>query len=258
MPPKPSVLLPISKLFPNAVTLIGLCIGLFALKNALAGKWEVAVGFIIIAAFIDGVDGRLARMLNATSSFGAQLDSLSDFFNFNVAPALMLYMWHTHEVKAFGWMASLFFIICGALRLARFNVSAEEDEESEDDKLLKESFFVGIPVPAAACLSLLPMILTFLSESKGIELHFSMHPIGMIIFMTIIAFLMVSRIPTISLKKIKIRKELSSVILAGFALFIICLILEPWVVLPIMGVGYLLLIPYSIWKYNLMKRSLGI
>lgn len=238
--------MPISRLFPNLVTILGLCFGLFALKYAIAQQWEMAVGFIVIAAFIDGMDGRLARMLNASSEFGAQLDSLADFFNFGVAPALVLYMWITHEIKAIGWAVALFFVISQALRLARFN--CQNGDECED-KAKSEKYFKGIPAPSGALLSLLPMILTFLFNDKfGYQL-INITPLMVIIYMAIIAILMVSSIPTISLKKVKIRRRYISPILALAAVLFVALIVEPWVILPIIGATYLATIPFSIISY---------
>jgi CDP-diacylglycerol--serine O-phosphatidyltransferase len=242
--------LPIMRLFPNMVTLIGLCFGLFALKYAIAEKWEMAVIFIVIAAIIDGVDGRLARLLNATSSFGAQLDSLADFFNFGVAPALVLYMWKTHEIIGLGWAATLFFIITMALRLARFN-SALEDETRDKD--LDDRFFTGVPAPCGAGLSLIPLALSFLLADKFGPQFFKITPMMVIIYMAVIGALMVSRIPTISLKKVKIRRDMASFVMSIAALFVIAVIIEPWIFLPLLGGVYLCTIPFSIISYYRMR-----
>jgi CDP-diacylglycerol--serine O-phosphatidyltransferase len=238
--------LPIMRLFPNMVTIIGLCFGLFALKYAIAQNWEMSVIFIVIAAIIDGVDGRLARLLNATSSFGAQLDSLADFFNFGVAPALVLYMWKTHEIKGLGWAATLFFIITMALRLARFN-SALEDETRDKD--LDDRFFTGVPAPCGAGLSLIPLALSFLCEDKFGTWVCAITPMQVIIYMLIIGALMVSRIPTISLKKIKIPRNMASLFMAFAALYIIAVIIAPWIFLPLLGAIYLCTIPFSVISY---------
>jgi len=246
---------PITKLFPNMITIIGLCFGLFAIKFAILGKWEMSVGLIVIAAFIDGLDGGVARLLNASSSFGAQLDSLADFLNFSVAPSLILYMWITHEIKGVGWAVTLFFIICGSLRLARFNTKLE-DESEENNPELRNKFFTGVPVTSAAGLSLLPLSISFLFAEKFTTPPFEITPIMVIIYMAIIAFLMVSRIPTISVKNVKIRPEFRSLILASVGLFIAALVLEPWVTLPILGVVYICLIPFSVIKFYKIKKSL--
>jgi len=244
--------LPISRLFPNVVTIIGLCFGLFALKFAIAERWETSVIFIIIAAVIDGMDGRIARLLNATSSFGAQLDSLADFFNFGVAPALVLYMWSAHSIKGLGWAVTLFFVISQALRLARFNVSLDDD--STDDKEVSDNFFTGIPAPCGAGLSLLPMMLTFFFEQRLGYMPFEITPLMVILYMALIAILMVSRIPTISIKKLKIRRKSASVALAVIGILVVGIIAEPWVLLPIIGLGYLATIPFSVITYYKLKK----
>lgn len=236
---------PLSKLFPNIVTIIGLCVGLFALKEALVGNWEKAVIFIIIAGFIDGMDGRLARLLNATSNFGAQLDSLVDFVSFSVVPALTLYLWRTHEIKGLGWAVALFFIVCGAIRLARFNSSIKE--EVSDKKA--NSYFVGIPVTMAAPLSVAPMMIDFLMNQRMDTKLFEISAGAQIIYMSIIALLMVCRIPTISLKNLKIKAEYTSLILAAAAILIIAMIVEPWITFPAIGVIYLSSIPFTCWHY---------
>ncbi|MCE3232710.1 MAG: CDP-diacylglycerol-serine O-phosphatidyltransferase [Rickettsiaceae bacterium] len=243
--------LPIMRLFPNLVTLIGLCFGLFALKYAISGQWEMAVIFIIIAAFIDGVDGRLARMLNATSEFGAQLDSLADFFNFGVAPALLIYMWSLHTIKGFGWAVTLFFIISMALRLARFNCTSADEFA---DKEIEDRFFTGVPAPCGAGLALIPIALSFLLKDKFSKQPFEIDPVWVVVYMAVIALLLVSRIPTISIKKVKIRREFISLVTSIAALFVIAIIIEPWLFLPVAGVVYLATIPYSAISYYRLTR----
>jgi len=147
---------PISRLFPNMITIAGLCCGLSAIRFGMAGRWEMAVGFILAAALIDGMDGRVARMLGATSLFGAQLDSLSDFMCFGVSPVLVLYMWQLHDIKGIGWAVVLFFAVCMALRLARFNTGLYDDSKEPWEK----QFFTGIPAPAGGILSLLPLVIS--------------------------------------------------------------------------------------------------
>jgi len=235
---------PINRLFPSMITILGLCLGLFAIKYAIIGKWEVAVMLVIIASFMDGIDGGVARLLDATSKFGAQLDSLADFLNFTIAPAFILYFWKTHEIKGIGWAATIFFIMCGAIRLARFNAMQESEEEVKKD----DRFFMGMPSPASADLSLLPMIFTFLAAQK-FDYALNITPTVVIISMSILAVLMVSRLPTISLKKLKIRKEFSSLVMASAGLFIVALITEPWITLPLLGLGYVLTIPATVWLY---------
>ena len=240
---------PVIKLLPNIATIIGLCFGLFALKFAISERWELAVGLIVIATFIDGIDGRLARMFDASSEFGAQLDSLSDFFNFGVAPAVVLYMWMMNEVKGIGWAITLFFVIAQALRLARFNASISDDKNTDD------RFFFGVPAPCGAGLVLLPMILTFLFNEKFEIVPFEIKPIYVIAYTAFIGFMMVSRVPTISVKKIKIQKKYTSVFLAFSALIIIGLLVEPWVVLPMFGIIYIITIPLGVLMYLGRQRK---
>ena len=244
--------LPLIRLFPNIVTIIGLCFGLFALKYAISQQWEIAVTFIVIAAFIDGMDGRLARILNASSHLGAQLDSLADFFNFSVAPAMILYLWKSSEIKGIGWAMTLFFIMCGALRLARFNVMEAEEEKNS----ITEKFFLGIPAPAAAGLSLVPMMIEFFMAKHFSTILFSINPAIVIVYVAVIGILMVSTIPTISIKKTSIRRDFVPLLLAGMGLIVISMIIEPWVILPIMGAGYLLSLPLGIFLAYRFKRDI--
>ncbi len=237
---------PIIRLLPNMVTIIGLCLGLFAIKYAMSQQWHISVMLIIIAAFVDGIDGRLARMLNASSDFGAQLDSFTDFVNFGVAPALTLYMWKGHEIKGLGWAMALFFIISMTLRLARFNVGLSDDEQ---DPEMRDKFFQGMPAPCGGAVSLIPMILTFLFEAKLGYQPFEITAVMVILYMAVVSIMTVSSIPTISVKKVKIPRKLVPLFMAVAALFIISLIIEPWITLPLLGLSYLSTIPFSIWQY---------
>lgn len=244
--------LPLIRLLPNMVTLIGLCLGLFALKYAMSGQWQMAVGLIVIAAFVDGIDGRLARMLNASSDFGAQLDSFTDFVNFGVAPALTIYLWKSHEIKGFGWAVALFFIICMALRLARFNVGLSDEDQNPE---MRDKFFQGMPAPCGGLMSLMPMILSFLFEDKLGYSPFNITTPMIIVYTILIAVFLVSSIPTISVKKIKIPREFASLFMALSALFILSLIIEPWVTLPILAVLYVCTFPVSIIQYYQIKSK---
>lgn len=237
---------PLSRLFPNLVTLLGLCAGFTSVRFALYNQWEMAITFIVIAAFIDGLDGRLARLLNSTSSFGAQLDSLSDIVNFGVSPALVMYLWATHDapIKGLGWAVTLFFIICQAVRLARFNSQLEDEER----KPWQDKFFTGIPAPSGAGLSLVPAMLTFQFGSG-----FYSEPLFMVIYMAVLGFLMTSRIPTFSGKKIRVRHEFVSILFVFAAVVIIAMILEPWITLPLMGLIYIASIPVSVAAYHYIK-----
>lgn len=236
---------PLSRLFPNMVTVAGLCCGASAIRFAMAEKWEIAVMFIVIAAVIDGMDGMIARMLRATSNFGAQLDSLSDIIAFGVAPALVIYMWALEDIRRLGWAVALFYIVCTALRLARFNAAINDQE----DRKLSRQFFVGVPSPAGAMLALLPLILSF----NGIHLFGSERSFAAI-HLAFVAMLMASRIPTFAAKNIRITHDwiLPLMLVAGLtvALFII----EPWLTLAGGCIIYLCAMPLSAAHYYKLKR----
>lgn len=239
--------LPISRLFPNMVTLLGLCAGLSAIRFALNERWELSVTFIVIAAFIDGLDGRLARLLKSTSKFGAELDSLTDFVNFGVTPAIIVYLWKVDElhIRGMGWALTLLFIICMAIRLARFNTMSENiNRPSWADR-----FFTGVPAPSGAGLLILPMILSF-QFGTGIWTQ----PAFVATYMAVIALLLVSRLPTFSGKKIHIRHEFATLALVAAGVMFIALLMEPWVTLPIMGFLYVSSFPFSVWYYLKLKR----
>ncbi len=245
---------PLTRLFPNMVTILGLCAGLTSMRFALLGQWEVAVTFIVIAAFVDGMDGRLARLLNATSKFGAQLDSLSDFFNFGVAPGIVLYLWILKQapIRGIGWALVLLSAVCMAIRLARFNSELDDEETPE----WKERFFAGIPAPCSAGLSIIPPMLTFQFGDVA-WLHHFINPTTVPLYFLMMAILTVSRVPTFSIKKIVIKRENSSMILVLGGVLGIALITEPWFTLATMGLLYLLSIPISVACYYRFKSIEG-
>ncbi len=236
--------IPISKLAPSLITLLALCLGITSVRYAFDEKWTIAAALVLIAAILDAVDGRLARMLDASSKFGAELDSLSDLVSFGVAPALIIYLWTLHEVpyKGVGWSIVLFFIACSAIRLARFNSNLIDEEDAIKPKTT--SFFSGVPMPAGGVLALLPMLLTF----ELLDDFFSYWAIA--IYMTIIGFLMVSKIPTFSIKSIRVPKEYISILLVFASVIMAAMILEPWIFLPLFALIYLFSIPFSIIAYR--------
>lgn len=186
-------LVPFTAVLPNLITLLGLCAGLTAIRMAVEGRFDLAVAAIIFAIILDGIDGRLARYFRATSRFGEQLDSLADFVNFGVAPALFVFVWRLDDLKSFGWICALVFAICTGLRLARFNTAALSDEPRPD---WSRDFFVGVPAPAGAGLILFPFFLErTIVAGNGIAAIF------VAIYAIVIALLMVSRIPTLSGKR---------------------------------------------------------
>jgi CDP-diacylglycerol--serine O-phosphatidyltransferase len=237
---------PLNRLFPNMITIAGLCCGLSSLRFAMLDKWELAVAFILAAAIIDGMDGRVARMLGATSNFGAQLDSLSDFVCFGVCPALLMYMWQLHDIKGMGWAVVLFFAVCAALRLARFNTMLYDDKKQPWEK----QFFVGVPAPAGGILCLLPLIIAL-----QIDGDFSLPPAFAACHMLLVGTLMASRIPTFAGKHIRIKHEtiLPFMIIGSFLL--VLFLIEPWLFVTLVSIAYLVSIYFSIRKYRGLKAK---
>ena len=238
---------PIRYLLPNLLTLLALCSGVTAIRLAVEGRIELAVSAIILAAVLDGLDGRLARYMKGTSRFGAELDSLADFVNFGVAPAIMLYFWSLNSLKTFGWVICLMLAIACALRLARFNVALDDPNQPSWVK----AYFTGMPAPAGALLAMAPFYLGLLwVQSDG---HAYAKPIAA--FVILIAFLMVSRVPTFSGKNIsRVPREYVLLILAVMALVIVLLVSFPWETLAIASAIYLALIPVSVMSYRRRKR----
>jgi CDP-diacylglycerol---serine O-phosphatidyltransferase len=239
---------PARYLLPNLLTLLALCSGITAIRFAVEGRYEIAVGAIILAIVLDAMDGRLARYLNGTSRFGAELDSLADFVNFGVAPALMLYFSALSSLKTFGWVVCLMLAIAAALRLARFNVALDDPKKP----LWAAAFFTGIPAPAGALLALTPFYFQFLgfySDAHDYAKYIAA-------FLVLIAILMVSRVPTFSGKTMtRIPREAFLPVLAGAALALLFLISYPWESLAVLAMVYLLLIPVSVASYRKRKRG---
>jgi CDP-diacylglycerol---serine O-phosphatidyltransferase len=239
---------PISRLFPSMVTIMAICFGMTAIRYALKQQWDIATTFIIISGFLDVVDGRLARYLKATSNFGAQLDSLADFINFGIAPAIVLYLWGLNqiEIKGLGWGLVLFYSICSAIRLARFNSNLAEPNRAA----WKDAFFTGIPAPAGAYLALIPLMISF-----NFNILEYIHPIAIGIYLMIIGILMASRIPTFATKKLVIKKEHISFVLVIAGILIGSIIMEPWITLPFLGIIYVLTFPCSILYYRRLELA---
>jgi CDP-diacylglycerol--serine O-phosphatidyltransferase len=232
------------KLFPNVITLLALAVGLSSIRFAIEGKWELAVTAIIVAAILDGFDGRIARMLNATSTFGAELDSLADFVNFGVAPVIVIYLWslHTFKYKLLSWGAVLLYNSCMAIRLARFNTAMINE-------ILPKHFFVGVPAPIGALLVLAPVMLEFdIAQEYGISPK--EYLLSTIIYVVVIGFLLASRIPTISLKYISIRPEYVWISLLISSISIILAIIYPWYAIPYAAILYLATIPLCAYVYR--------
>lgn len=238
--------LSINRLIPNILTLLALCAGLTSIRFGLHGKWEEGVAAILLAAILDGLDGRVARLLQGTSKFGAELDSLSDFVSFGVAPAMLLYFWTMQGAGGLGWALVLLFSVCCALRLARFNTMIG----APDLPPYAYNFFTGVPAPAAAGLVMLPMVASF-----GFGSSFFARPSVVAVFLLGISFLMVSQIPTFSFKKVRIPNSWVLPILLIIGLFAAFMVTEPWLTLTGLGIAYLGLLPISIRAFRRLKAQ---
>jgi CDP-diacylglycerol---serine O-phosphatidyltransferase len=238
--------IPIRTLVPNVITLLALCAGLTAIRIAAEGRYDLALAAIIFAAILDGVDGRLARILKGTSRFGAELDSLTDFVNFGVAPALILWFWGLHEVKAVGWIAAIVFAICAGLRLARFNVMIEDPNRPA----WAANFFVGMPAPGGAIAVFLPVYVNFLGAPKIL-------PALGVAYTLIIAFLMISKLPVYSGKTIgtRVRPDMVLPVFVLVVLFFALLISFPWEVMTTGTLLYLASLPFGFVSYLRYARS---
>ena len=235
-----------ARLLPNMITLGGLCCGLTGMRFAILGHFGMAAMFIVIAAFVDGMDGRIARLLKSTSNFGAQLDSLSDIICFGVAPAIIIYLWQLQDLKTIGWAVALFYVVCAALRLARFN-AALDDEPIEP---WRKKFFTGVPAPAGAMIALLPLTAT-LAMGERLPLT-SMMVAGTLL---IVGLLMASRVPTLSLKGLRFAPELALPIMLVAGFWVVCLVINPWETVAVTSVVYVLLIPLSIIRFFWLARK---
>src|SRR5690349_22903607 len=242
--------IPVRTLLPNLITLLALCAGLTAIRVAVEHNIQLALAAIVFAALLDGIDGRLARMLKGTSRFGAELDSLADFVNFGVAPALILYFWGLHELRSAGWIAALVFAICCALRLARFNVMIDDPNKPA----WAGNFFTGIPAPAGAITVLLPVYLSFLGVSNGLI------TVWMTFLYTLaIALLMVSRLPVFSGKRVgkRVAPEMVLPVFVFVVLFFALLLSYPWQVLAIGTLAYLVCLPLGWLSYREHHRKVA-
>ncbi|SDT98817.1 CDP-diacylglycerol--serine O-phosphatidyltransferase [Stappia sp. ES.058] len=239
---------PLRLILPNLVTLLALCSGLTAIRMALETRWDFAIGAIVLAAVLDALDGRVARLVKGTSKFGAELDSLADFVNFGVAPALILYSWLLDEVRSIGWIAALVFSISAALRLARFNVSIDDP----DKPAWAVNFFTGVPAPAGALAVLFPVYLEFV----GILPHWPALAPVVAVYVVVIALLMVSRLPTFSGKKLgsRIRRDLVLPLFVAAVLFVALLVSYPFEMLALGAAAYLVSIPMA-WRWHAKYTS---
>ena len=238
---------PIRRIIPNMVTLLALCLGLTAVRQGLEGRFELAVMCIVIAGFLDAFDGRLARLLKAESPLGAQLDSLTDFVNFGIAPVLVVYLWALQSTGRIGWAVILVYSVCCALRLARFNVDMEE----ADRPAWKTKFFIGVPSPSAGGLVMLPI---YLQATDIVNL--ADYPVIILINTTIVGLLMVSTFPTFSGKGLThIRRDLVLPLMLFIGFTAVMLFTFPWVTLTAMSVAYYAFLPISAYAYWRLKQA---
>ena len=232
-------------ILPNMLTLIGVCIGLTSIRFALDGKFEFAIIAIIFAALIDGLDGRIARLIKATSKVGKELDSLTDMISFGVAPAFIMYFWKLNTLGKFGWLVCLIYVICVALRLARFNVNSNQEPSWRDN------FFEGVPSPAGGILVLTPLVIS-MTNFDYIKLDYN---IIVPIFFITTSLLLISKFPTYSFKKIVIQRKTTIFLLFGIVLFFGFLLIYPFVAISISAIAYLFMLPISYFHYKKLKKQ---
>ena len=232
-------------ILPNMLTLIGVCIGLTSIRFALDGRYEFAIIAIIIAAVIDGLDGRIARLIKGTSKVGKELDSLTDMISFGVAPAFIMYFWKLNELGRFGWLVCLIYVICVALRLARFNVNTGGEPS------WKDNFFEGVPSPAGGILVLTPLIFSI----SSIELFKIDYAVVVPIFFIVTSFLLISKFPSYSFKKIVIQRKATIFLLFGIVLFFGLLLIYPFNVISVSALIYLTMLPISFFHYQKLKKQ---
>ena len=232
-------------ILPNILTLVGVCIGLSSIKFALDARYELAIIAIVFAAVMDGLDGRIARLIKGTSKVGKELDSLTDVISFGVAPAFIMYFWSLNSLGKIGWLLCLIYVVCVALRLARFNVNSSEETSWRDN------FFEGVPSPAGGILVLMPLIYSF-SEIQFFNFDYN---VLVPVFFLVISVLLISKIPTYSLKKIVVRRSITVFLLFSIVLFFGLLLIFTFNTILIAGIIYLLVIPISSMHFLSLKKK---
>ncbi len=232
-------------ILPNIFTLVGVCIGLSSIKFAFDARFELSVLAIIVAAVIDGLDGRIARLIKGTSKVGKELDSLTDVISFGVAPAFIMYFWKLNELGRVGWLICLIYVVCVALRLARFNVSSSEEPS------WKDNFFEGIPSPAGGVLVLMPLIFSF-SELQIFSLNYDIIVPALFIAISI---LMISKMPTYSFKRIVVQRSMTIFLLLGIVLYFGLILIYTFNTLVLSGIIYLIMMPISSVHYYKIKNK---
>ena len=234
-------------ILPNAITLIGVCIGLTSIKFAIDGKFAIAIIAILFAGLMDALDGRIARLIKGTSKIGKELDSLGDVISFGVAPALIMYFWNLQYLDKLGWLLCLIYVVCVALRLARFNVNSNEETS------WKDNFFEGVPAPAGGIIILTPLIFSFSGFSSfNLIIDYNLIVPG---FMIAVSILLISTVPTYSFKKIVIPRSMTKFLLFSIVLFFGLLLIYTFEVISISSIVYLSLLPISFFHYRKIKKS---
>jgi CDP-diacylglycerol--serine O-phosphatidyltransferase len=241
-----------TKMLPNALTIAALCIGLTALRFGIDGRWTNAMTLVLIAAVLDGMDGMVARLLKASTPFGAELDSFSDFVSFGVSPAILLYLWNLQDAGPLGWIASLLLCVAVALRLARFNVKNMMPSTNPNEVPLSKSYFEGVPAPAGAILALLPMMLSFkiFPEEEGGFPSTLFPSVLVTLWVVFVAALMVSRLPTYSLKRLPLTQRHKIPALAFIALLVAALATDIWMTIVLLSLIYVGSIVHSVKRYQ--------
>jgi len=239
-------------MLPNLLTMLGLCAGLTSIRFALEGRFGAAAVAIVVAAGIDGLDGRIARLLKATSRFGAEFDSLADFLGFGVAPAIVLYLWSLQTAHGYGFMPCLMFAVCMALRLARFNAALDAPHPG-----YTYNFFTGVPAPAGAGLALFPLFIGLEAKSLGLDwlLRVAQFPPFVAAVLIGTALLLVSTLPVWSFKNFKVRAEYVLPVLLGTGLYAALLVADPWGALAAAGLIYIGMLPFSARSFRRLKRE---
>ncbi|MGN6498646.1 MAG: CDP-alcohol phosphatidyltransferase family protein [Tsuneonella sp.] len=234
---------------PNAITAAALCSGLTGIRFAIGGMWAEAIFAVILAGLLDGIDGRIARLLKAQSRFGAEMDSLADSLSFGMAPALILFLWSLQDLPRLGWFASLAFAICCALRLARFNAQIDVDDQPHKSA----GFLTGIPAPVGAGLAFLPFYLWMATGRPEFR-----EPILVGIWVVLMAFLLISNIATMSWKSLRPRRSVRLEVIALAGILFAALLMEPWWTLVVICAGYLILMPWAYLRYARVRRQRGV
>lgn len=236
----------LTQLLPNLMTISAMCSGLTGIRFAINGEFALAVAMILLAAVLDGLDGRVARLLKSESEMGAELDSFVDFVNFGVATGIVVYLWGLSGQQSGGWIATLVYASCCMLRLARFNIGSRA-EKSETEP---PSTFTGVPAPAGAMLALLPLYVGFIWPGAKLS------PVGLMLWMLLVGALMISRIPTPSFKSVTVYAENVRFVIIGFVVMVAALLTYPWQTMLLIDLAYVAIVLQSLWQFRKNRRGL--